>query len=168
MTGSKLQSHLETEKAKEELPYHHRNVNLGRQRPMSNKERTMSKTDNTPKMLPFEEATDEPLQDLKEEKEDSVGPYMTDILNEVYTELEAMVSAVLEKGIDLEKFEKWKDGCDMTKREYVEMEHKLISEWDLEEMFDDHADAVLGQAEADRAMDETYDSMIRQWNAGTF
>ncbi len=27
--GSKLQSHVETEKAKEELPYHHRNVNLG-------------------------------------------------------------------------------------------------------------------------------------------
>ena len=128
----------------------------------------MTKTDNTPKMLTFEEATDEPLQDLKEENEDRVGPYMDDIVDEVYKELEAMVSAVLEKGIDLEKFEKWKDGCDMTKREYAEMEHKLISEWDLEEMFEKHLDYILARDAWERAMDETYDSMIRQWNAGTF
>ena len=146
--------------------------NKTKQKPNQNLTVRNKMSDNTPKMLTFEEATgglyDGPLVELERKNDDRVGPYMTDILNEVYKELEARVSAVLEKGIDLEKFEKWKDGCDMTKREYVEMEHKLISECDLEDMFEKHREEILNQAEADRSMDETYDSMIRQYNAGTF
>ena len=129
----------------------------------------MTKTDNTPKMLTFEEATDEPLQDLKEEKEDFVGPHMDDIVDGVYKELEAMVSAVLKKGVAPAKFAAWDlNNGHNSELDYIKIEHKLISEGDLEEMFDEHVDAVLGQAKADRDMDETYDSMIRQWNAGTF
>tara|TARA_R100001163_G_scaffold47441_1_gene35655 strand:- start:249 stop:638 length:390 start_codon:yes stop_codon:yes gene_type:complete len=129
----------------------------------------MTKTDNTPKILTFEEATDEPLQDLKEENEDRVGPYMDDIVDEVYKELEAMVSAVLKKGVDPAKFAAWDlNNGHHSELDYIKIEHKLISECDLEEMFEKHLDYILARDAWERDMDETYDSMIRQWNAGTF
>ncbi len=132
------------------------------------KEDKMKMSDNTPKMLTFEEATDEPFADLEKANEDRVGPYMDEILDAVYEELEDRVGAVLEKGIDLEKFEKWKDGCDMTKKEYVEMEHKIFSKCEVEDLFDYHRENILARDAWERDMDATYDSMIRQWNAGTF
>ena len=125
-------------------------------------------TKEEPELLTYEKATDN-LLELEKVNEDEVGPFMDEILSRSYATLEAKVDAVMDKGIDPAKFAAWDlNNGHNGERDYAEMEHKLISEEDLEDLFYEHRDQVF--AEDRHAQDEldTYASINRQINNGTF